>query len=189
MTTSSNVLAGTGISGVKATTKLGRLAQGAAKVAAKPFGAIGTTAGNIAAGVTDFTGLTTEASRTGLSAEELSYFKEGDIFAKEYGTEAAVKPGFWQSGTGKFVAEVGTGVATSVATGAAMQYIQGDPEQQGSMSGAAYEGAEFMDPLKVYAAQQGINTDSIYEHMMYGNADPSTMYGNELYRQQTIGVA
>ena len=189
MTTSSNVLTGTGISGVKATTKLGKLAQGTAKFVAKPFGAIGTTAGNIAAGVTDFTGLTTEAGRTGLSAEELSYFKEGDIFAKEYGTKDAIKPGFWQSGAGEVIKNVGTGVATQVATGAAMQYIQGDPEQQGSMSGAAYEGAEFMDPLKVYAAQQGINTDSIYEHMMYGNADPSTVYGNELYRQQTIGVA
>lgn len=144
-----------------------------------------------------------------LTDEELDYFKE-DIFAQEGSViakdassfaetvadpskavtpTASPKPGFWQSGTGKFVANVGTGVATSVATGAAMQYIQGDPEQRGSMSGAAYEGAEFMDPLKVYAAQQGINTDSIYEHMMYGNADPSTVYGNELYRQQTIGVA
>jgi len=101
----------------------------------------------------------------------------------------AVKPGFWQSTPGKVIKNVGTNVATQVATGAAMQYIQGDPEQQGSMSGAAYEGAEFMDPLKVYAAQQGINTDSIYQHMMYGNTDPSTQYGNELYRQQTIGVA
>jgi hypothetical protein len=109
--------------------------------------------------------------------------------ATEYGVEATVKPGFWQSGAGKVIRDVGTGVATQVATGAAMQYIQGDPEQQGSMSGAAYEGAEFMDPLKVYAAQQGINTDGIYQHMMYGNSDPSTMYGNELYRQQTIGVA
>lgn len=179
----------------------------ATKTAAKPFGAIGTTAGNIAAGVTDFTGLTTEASRTGLSTEEIGYFKddilaqEGSVAAKDAssfaktvidpskGVASSPKPGFWQSGTGKFVAQVGTGVATQVATGAAMQYIQGDPEQQGSMSGAAYEGAEFMDPLKVYAAQQGINTDSIYEHMMYGNADPSTVYGNELYRQQTIGVA
>lgn len=107
----------------------------------------------------------------------------------EKALNADSKSGFWQSGAGKVIRDVGTGVATQVATGAAMQYIQGDPEQQGSMSGAAYEGAEFMDPLKVYAAQQGINTDSIYQHMMYGNADPSTMYGNELYRQQTIGVA
>ena len=144
-----------------------------------------------------------------LTDEELDYFKE-DIFAQEGSviakdassfTETVVdpskgitptaspKPGFWQSGAGEVIRDVGTGVATQVATGAAMQYIQGDPEQRGSMSGAAYEGAEFMDPLKVYAAQQGINTDSIYEHMMYGNADPSTVYGNELYRQQTIGVA
>ena len=144
-----------------------------------------------------------------LTDEELDYFKE-DIFAQEGSviakdassfTETVVdpskgitptaspKPGFWQSGTGKFIADVGTGVVKNVATGAAMQYIEGDPEQRGSMSGAAYEGAEFMDPLKVYAAQQGINTDSIYQHMMYGNADPSTVYGNELYKQQTIGVA
>jgi len=179
----------------------------ATKTVAKPFGAIGTTAGNIAAGVTDFTGLTTEASRTGLSTEELGYFKddilaqEGSVAAKDAssfaktvidpskGVTSSPKPGFWQSGAGKFVADVGTGVVKNVATGAAMQYIEGDPEQRGSMSGAAYEGAEFMDPLKVYAAQQGINTDSIYEHMMYGNADPSTQYGNELYRQQTFGVA
>lgn len=142
-----------------------------------------------------------------LTDEELGYFKEdilaqeGSIAAKDAssfaetvvdpskGVASSPKPGFWQSGPGKFVADVGTGVVKNVATGAAMQYIQGDPEQQGSMSGAAYEGAEFMDPLKVYAAQQGINTDSIYEHMMYGNSDPSTIYGNELYRQQTIGVA
>ena len=127
-----------------------------------------------------------------LTDEELDYFKE-DIFAQEGSVIAkdasSVKPGFWQSGTGKFIADVGTGVVKNVATGAAMQYIEGDPEQRGSMSGAAYEGAEFMDPLKVYAAQQGINTDSIYQHMMYGNADPSTVYGNELYKQQTIGVA
>ena len=84
---------------------------------------------------------------------------------------------------------VATNVATGVATGAAMQYIQGDPEQQGSMSGAAYEGGEYLDPLKVYAAQKGINTDSIYQHMMYGNQDPSTQYGSELFRQQTFGVA
>ena len=144
-----------------------------------------------------------------LTDEELDYFKEdifaqqGSVIAKDASSfaetvadpskavtpTASPKPGFWQSGAGKFVADVGTGVVKNVATGAAMQYIEGDPEQRGSMSGAAYEGAEFMDPLRIYAAQQGINTDSIYEHMMYGNADPSTVYGNELYKQQTIGVA
>ena len=102
---------------------------------------------------------------------------------------SSVKSGFWQSGAGEVIKDVGTGVATQVATGAAIQAIQGEPELRGSMAGGAYEGAEFMDPLKVYAAQQGISTDSIYQHMMYGNADPSSMYGNELYRQQTVGIA
>jgi hypothetical protein len=179
----------------------------ATKTVAKPFGAVGTTAGNIAAGVTDFTGLTTEASRTGLSTEELSYFNEEDILAQE-GSVAAkdassfaetvvnpstgietAKTGFFDTTAGKVVSSVGTTVGTNVLTGAAIQAIQGEPELRGSMSGAAYEGAEFMDPLKVYAAQQGISTDSIYQHMMYGNADPSSMYGNELYRQQTVGIA
>ena len=94
-----------------------------------------------------------------------------------------------QSGFRQAVGRVGETVAGSVLSGAAAQYIAGDPEQQGSMSGAAYEGAEYMDPLKVYAAQQGINTDDIYSHMMYGNQDPSTQYGNQLYQQQTFGVA
>jgi hypothetical protein len=203
----------------------------ATKTVAKPFTSLGSSAGNIARGVTDFTGLTDASTKgliqdptqakavlknSGLTPEQINSFSTAELegAAQAYvdtkggvGTftmadldaarattnttvvSASPKPGFWQSGAGKFVADVGTGVAKSVATGAAMQYIEGDPEQRGSMSGAAYEGAEFMDPLKVYAAQQGINTDGIYQHMMYGNADPSTQYGNELYRQQTFGVA
>ena len=206
-------------------TALARGAGTAAKFIASPFKAIGTTAGNLAASVTDFTGLTTESSRIGITPEMQTAIDTAQVQAGVSGTgpttlagqnqaalEAAktagaspetlkaleamnvksassVKPGFWQSTPGKVIRDVGTGVATQVATGAAMQYIQGDPEQQGSMSGAAYEGGEYLDPLKVYAAQQGINTDGIYQHMMYGNADPSSMYGNELYRQQTVGVA
>lgn len=201
------------------------------KTVAKPFTSLGSGVGNIARGVTDFTGLTDASTKgliqdptqakavlknSGLTPEEINSFSTAelqgaaqayvdtkggvgtftmaDVDAARATTNTTVastspKTGFWQSGVGEVIKDVGTEVATQVATGAAMQYIQGDPEQRGSMSGAAYEGAEFMDPLKIYAAQQGISTDSIYEHMMYGNADPSTQYGNELYRQQTIGVA
>jgi hypothetical protein len=216
-------LFGTGASGL--TGALQTAGNFAAKTVASPFKAIGTTAGNLAAGVTDFTGLTTESSRIGITPEMQTAIDTAQVQAGVSGTgpttlagqnqaalEAAktagaspetlkaleamnvqnassVKPGFWQSGAGEVIKNVGTGVATQVATGAAMQYIQGDPEQQGSMSGAAYEGGDYLDPLKVYAAQQGINTDGIYQHMMYGNADPSSMYGNELYRQATFGVA
>jgi len=105
---------------------------------------------------------------------------------------APVKGASWFARHPKLTAAgafVGTTVAQGVLSGAVGQYMAGDPETQGSMSGAAVEGAEYMDPLKVYAAQQGINTDGIYQHMMYGNQDPSSMYGNDLYRQQTFGVA
>jgi hypothetical protein len=84
---------------------------------------------------------------------------------------------------------VGKTVGGAALTGMTQQYIAGDPEQQGSMAGAAYEGESNLDPLRVYAAQQGINTDSIYQNMMYGNVDPSTQYSSELFRQQTFGVA
>jgi len=105
---------------------------------------------------------------------------------------APVKGASWFARHPKLTAAgafVGTTVAQGVLSGAVGQYMAGDPETQGSMSGAAVEGAEYMDPLKVYAAQQGINTDGIYQHMMYGNQDPSSQYGNDLYRQQTFGVA
>jgi len=105
---------------------------------------------------------------------------------------APVKGASWFARHPKLTAAgtfVGRNVGGALLTGAVGQYMAGDPETQGSMSGAAVEGAEYMDPLKVYAAQQGINTDGIYQHMMYGNQDPSSMYGNDLYRQQTFGVA
>jgi len=203
-----------------------------AKTAAKPFTSLGSSAGNIARGVTDFTGLTSADTKgliqdpnqaksilknSGMTPEEINSFKDYELKgaaqtyldtkggtgtftmadyekSKSFVNESIAagnspKPGFWKSGTGQFITNVGTGVATQVATGAINTAIEGDPEPQGEMARAAYEGAEFMDPLKVYAAQQGINTDSIYQNMMYGNADPSSMYGNELYRQQTFGVA
>jgi len=105
---------------------------------------------------------------------------------------APVKGASWFARHPKLTAAgtfVGRNVGGALLTGAVGQYMAGDPETQGSMSGAAVEGAEYMDPLKVYAAQQGINTDGIYQHMIYGNQDPSSQYGNDLYRQQTFGVA
>ena len=68
------------------------------------------------------------------------------------------------------------------------QYIAGDPEQQGSMAGAAYEGESNLDPLRVYAAQQGINPEDIYKNITYGNVDASSQYSAELFRQETLRV-
>jgi hypothetical protein len=178
------------------------------KTAAQPFASTGKTIGNITAGITDFTGLTTEAGRTGLTPEEIGFFEE-DIFAdasskvaKEGATiqEAIADPSkyaeavssnrFLDTGAGQFVSNVGTRVATNVLTGAAMQSIQGDPELRGTtLPGGGKEGAGAFDPLRIYASENNINVSDIYNQVLYGNADPSSMYGSQLYSQETIEVA
>ena len=131
----------------------------------------------------------------GTAAQQLATTVPAALGKSSIGTAAAASAAptaSWFARHPKLTAGLGTvatGVATGVLTGAVGQYIAGDPEQQGSMAGAAVEGGEYLDPLKVYAAQQGINTDVIYQHMMYGNVDPSSQYGTDLYRQQTFGVA
>ena len=88
--------------------------------------------------------------------------------------------------TSSFLGTVGTGVATSVATGYAMQQIAGDPELQGSMSGLRTEGATQFDPLQVYAANRGIADSDISKYFTFGNTPEA---GNmPLFQQQTIGV-
>ena len=89
--------------------------------------------------------------------------------------------------TAKFLTNVGTGVATSVATGYAMQQIAGDPEETGSMAGLRTEGASSFDPLRVYAAERGIADADISKYFTFGNtAEAGNM---PLFQQQTIGVA
>jgi len=235
MMNASNVVTSGTLFGTQAATGIGRAAQATGnfltKTAAKPFASLGSSAGNIARGVTDFTGLTDAASkgvvrdptqaaeilnRSGMTPEEIKSlsglelegaaqvyidtkggvgtFTMADVDAARAVTNTSVvtaspKTSFWETYTGKATSFVGQQVGGALLQGAAAQYIQGDPELQGSMARAAYEGGEYMDPLKVYASQQNINTDDIYSHMMYGNQDPSSQYGNNLYRQQTFGVA
>ena len=65
-------------------------------------------------------------------------------------------------------------------------YIQGDPEQQGSMGGLRTEGATQFDPLQVYAANRGIADTDISKYFTFGNtAEAGNM---PLFTQQTIGV-
>ena len=65
---SQKVLGGT-LFGTGATTTLGQFAQGTgnflSKMVAKPFGAVGSTIGNVAGGATDLLGITDKASRMG----------------------------------------------------------------------------------------------------------------------------
>ena len=70
---------------------------------------------------------------------------------------------------GRIAEGVATGTATAVLSGAALQAIQGDPEQQGSMGGLRTEGATQFDPLRVYAAERGIADTDISKYFTFGN--------------------
>jgi len=89
--------------------------------------------------------------------------------------------------TSAFLGTVGTNVATSVATGYAMQQLAGDPEETGSMAGLRTEGATDFDPLRVYAAERGIADTDISKYFTFSNAPEG---GNmPLYRQETLEIA
>ena len=89
--------------------------------------------------------------------------------------------------TAEFLTNVGTGVATSVATGYAMQQLAGDPEETGSMAGLRTEGASNYDALRVYAAENGIADADITKYFTFSNAPEG---GNmPLYRQETLEIA
>ena len=88
---------------------------------------------------------------------------------------------------GRIAENVATGTATAVLSGAALQAIQGDPEETGSMGGLRTEGASSFDPLRVYAAERGIADADISKYFTFGNtAEAGNM---PLFQQQTIGVA
>ena len=283
MTTSQAVtggaLFGTGATGV--TGALQTAGNVAAQTIASPFKAVGTALGSAAATVTDFTGLTTEASRTGINVSQqaaiagqatttpelttsIDQITQGlnpsevaksqiDMYqmpstsvesqlaintpaAFEGGssigttasgtvniptalpsvsyatgtptqqlaqtvpsalgidpsvaTQATQATQSWAARnprTAEFLTNVGTGVATSVATGYAMQQLAGDPEETGSMAGLRTEGASSFDPLRVYAAERGIADSDISKYFTFGNtAEAGNM---PLFQQQTIGVA
>ncbi len=98
--------------------------------------------------------------------------------------------GFFDTKAGNFVSSVGRQVVGGVATGAIMSEIQGDPRLVGTTAGGGgLERAAGFDPLRIYASQNNIDTSSIYNQLLYGNSDPSTAYGTQLYNQQTVGVA
>ena len=92
-----------------------------------------------------------------------------------------------QGTVGRIAEGVATGTATAVLSGAALQYIQGDPEQQGSMGGLRTEGAAQNDALRVYANDRNIVDSDISKYFTFGNTASA---GNmPLFQQQTIGVA
>ena len=140
---------------------------------------------------TTIPGASAAASATGTAAQQLAVTVPASLGLP---AAEAASTGFFSTKLGgvvKTAATVGGTALLNAGAGAlAAKYVNGEGDTVGGEGArAAYEGAEVMDPLQVHAAKQGINTDDIYSHMMYGNQDPSTQYSNQLYQQQTFGVA
>ena len=93
------------------------------------------------------------------------------------------------TGLREFGRTVGTSVATNVATGAIMAKITETDPTGTSVGAGGQERAGAFDPLRIYASENNINVSDIYNQVLYGNADPSSMYGSQLYSQETIEVA
>ena len=235
----SNTISSGALFGTKASGLAG-VAQSAGnfltKVAAKPFASVGSSVGNIARGVTDFTGLTDAAkkglvtsdeqaasilSRTGMSESDIAQlttegssalqgaaqtyvdtqggvgtFTMADVDAARGTTSDAIvgttvkgSQSTGLTGLREFGRTVGTSVATNVATGAIMAKITETDPTGTSVGAGGQERAGAFDPLRIYASENNINVSDIYNQVLYGNADPSSVYGSQLYSQETVGVA
>jgi hypothetical protein len=97
--------------------------------------------------------------------------------------------GFFDTKAGDFVSSVGRQVVGGVATGAIMAKITETDPTGTSVGAGGQERAGAFDPLRIYASENNINVSDIYNQALYGNADPSSMYGSQLYSQETIEVA
>ena len=176
---------------------------------AKPFEYAGTMLGTGAGKVTDFLGVTTEAGRQyvpGVS-ESVGAADVGKVFdaktgveipLEELGTKTAeelAKEATTQTAgrfaQGTIAGDVARGVTTSVATGAAMQYIQGEPDPIGTTgAGLGEERGISLTPLEVAYAQAGVDMKDIYSQLTFGTADPgflASRYG-DLYQQPTFSL-
>jgi hypothetical protein len=90
---------------------------------------------------------------------------------------------------GSTLGDIARSVGTNVLTGAAMQYIQGEPDPVGAVGyGLGEEKGINLTPLEVAYAQSGINMKDIYNNLTFGTADPGFLASN-LYQQPTVGVA
>ena len=262
--------AGTGgaLFGTTATGALGALQTAgnlAAKVIFKPFAAVGTAAGSTLGAVTDFAGITSEATRMGyietspgvFAADQSQVMKAGEFggvkgqtlaeykaastgtYINPAGVRTSLQSGQFFNPTtglpqnmdaaqlteagfdpakvtvnaqgqvvdistntvvsttgseyltgnrwGDYALKTGVGVVAGVAQGYATQELYGQDES-GVMTPLANEGKEYHDALQVYAAQNNINFEDIYNQLTFGTADPIYSMNADLYSQQTYQV-
>ena len=165
----------------------GPAGAGTAVTAPTPFSGAALSGQNVVADTVYFDPVNnTYADKTtgkALTADELKRLPDSYKMTVD---KATGKVAQGKGTVGRIAETVATGTATSVLSGAALQAIQGDPEQQGSMGGLRTEGATQFDPLRVYAAERGIADTDISKYFTFGNtAEAGNM---PLFQQQTIGV-
>jgi len=88
-----------------------------------------------------------------------------------------------------FAREAARNVGMDVVRGGVAQYMEGDPDPSGTpLPGGGLERAAGFDPLRIYASENNIDAASIYNQTLYGNSDPSSVYGADLFSQATVEV-
>lgn len=88
-----------------------------------------------------------------------------------------------------FARETARQVGMDVVRGGVAQYMEGDPDPSGTpLPGGDRERATGFDPLRIYASENNIDASSIYNQTLYGNSDPSSVYGADLFSQATVEV-
>lgn len=167
---------------------------------AKPFEFIGTALGTGAGKVTDFLGITNEASRLDLKLTPEMISGEvpipqalkgvpidpstglpipDDVLVKDYGfTPQTTSTGFFGTTAGQFVRDVGMSYVESK--------LQPEPEYPGEFIGYGSAPSPILDPLQVSFAQPAVNLNDAYSNLQFGTGDVGYL-ASDLYRQETVG--
>tara|TARA_R100000008_G_scaffold61508_2_gene38844 strand:+ start:1827 stop:2606 length:780 start_codon:yes stop_codon:yes gene_type:complete len=175
---------------------------------ATPFKWLGAAAGNVAAGVFKPAATTpaagTTAPGTPLTPAGASGPVAGGTTVGAGGTPPGIgKPAtpapatpapapqsFWDSGTGKFVSQVGGNVIGGVATGYLMNELTEEDPVGAYGSGLGEERGLELTPLEIAYSQANIDINDAYKNLTYGNADASFLYNtSEFAKSPMIGVA
>ena len=104
--------------------------------------------------------------------------------------KANTSTGFWDSGTGKFIRQVGGNVIGGVATGYIMNELTEEDPVGAYGSGLGEERGIELTPLEIAYSQANIDINDAYKNLTYGNADASFLYNtSEFAKSPMIGVA